>query len=101
MWHVSTCAQAPGVHRGHLVAAAARVLAGAGNSWAGEWPLWGETPGGKPVYHLRRRLTGPEAAQLPHGGMIRDVRGTPEGAERIAVVAGEIGLDVETLQGLA
>ena len=100
MWHVSTCAQAPGVHRAHLVAAAHRVLAGLGDWAAGEWVKWGETPAGSPVYHLRRRLAGGEAVLLPHGGAVRDVRGTSEEVERIATVAAETGIDLDTLRDL-
>ncbi|MXY79730.1 MAG: hypothetical protein F4Y94_08615 [Chloroflexi bacterium] len=100
MWHASTCAQGPGVHRGHLVAAAYRILAGSGAADLGEWPRWGETPGGSPVYHLRRRLTAAERALLPDRGAVRDVRGSTEEVARLATVAAEAGIDIDTLRRL-
>jgi hypothetical protein len=61
------------------------ALDGVGDAEAGEWTeAWqrGPRPGNK-AFHVRRRLTPEEAAQV---GDVVDVRGTPEVDRRLAVV---------------
>ena len=73
------------------------MLSGLGDESLGQWQHWGYTPSGRPVVHLRRRLSETEALMLPHAGRLRDLRCTREGAERVAVVARETGHSVTAL----
>ena len=68
---------------------AREVLDGLGDPAAGEWPEWSGL-----AYHLRRRLSVPEAARV---GPVVDIRGTPEAWRRaralgryLAVVPAEV-----------
>ena len=53
---------------------AVAVLDGLGDPGAGEWREWSGL-----AFHLRRRLSAGEAAQV---GPVRDIRGTPEAQRR-------------------
>ncbi len=73
VWHVS-------VGRGSKADArlkALQVLAGVGDAALGEWDEEGEI-----AYHVRRRLTAEEAADI---GVV-DVRGTPEAQRRFVAM---------------
>lgn len=61
---------------------ARRALTGVGDATAGEWIEHGPM-----AFHLRRRLTVQEAAGLE----VRDVRGTAEGAARLAAIRAMVG----------
>lgn len=58
-----------------LESAAARALDGVGDASLGEW-----TQAPRRVFHLRRRLSAAEVAQV---GPVRDIRGTPEAGDRL------------------
>lgn len=62
--------------RGVLEAETRRQLAGVGDAARGEW-----TEQGPQAFHLRRRVS---AAEEKITGPLRDLRGTPEAAERYA-----------------
>lgn len=57
------------------------LLEGRGDPEAGEWIE--DRP---QAFHLRRRLSSTEAAQLPGGGELRDIRGTWEAKKRLDAV---------------
>jgi hypothetical protein len=59
---------------------ALKALAGVGDSDLGEWEEWNDRAG---VFHLRRRLSVDEQAQI---GEAIDIRGTPEEAKRRSAV---------------
>lgn len=67
-------------------------LLGVGDATLGEWRDWRRHAS---TYHLRRRLTPQEAegARLT----MRDIRGTPEAAQRMATVVRELGPKLATL----
>jgi len=75
VWHVSIGGLADQTARRLK---ALTILAGRGEAPLGEW--WEDNP---IATHLRRRLTPEEAAPI---GPVVDVRGTPEGARRLAAV---------------
>ena len=76
MWHASV--SAPKETAAWVIAE--RVLAGVGDKALGEWREVGVR-----AVHLRRRLSNEERRQV--GGMeVRDIRGTPEEAERLAAL---------------
>lgn len=75
MWHASVS----GLTHEHSLAAALVALRGVGDRALGEW----RERGGGTVVHVRRRLSATEAAFV---NPLRDIRGTPEQAERIAAL---------------
>lgn len=75
MWHASVS----GISHEHSLAAALAALRGVGERALGEW----RERGGGTVVHVRRRLSAPEAALV---NPLRDIRGTPEQAQRIAAL---------------
>ncbi len=80
MWHASAMAK-PGIpaDSSFLRGAALDALDGVGDSSLGEWDEWT----GK-AYHIRRRLAPWEERRV---GEVKDIRGTPEAALRLAPVA--------------
>jgi hypothetical protein len=86
VWHVSIGGMGDTAAR-RLTAL--RVLGDAGDAVLGEW--WEEA---RIATHLRRRVTQDEAATI---GPVVDVRGTPEGAHRLAAVRRYLpeGMDIE------
>lgn len=88
MWHVSVAYHPRGLGRGlasaevdaGYVLRAERALAHVGDPTLGEWLQQGGT-----AWHLRRRVSAAEAERWQLA--VRDVRGTPEAAERRAAVA--------------
>jgi hypothetical protein len=58
------------------------ALRGVGDPTLGEWRQVGDRS--PRIVHVRRRLSREEAAQIPGG--LRDIRGTPEQAQRITAL---------------
>lgn len=76
VWHASAAPTRWPLSEGLLRALAQLALEGVGDALLGEWHEWSGR-----AYHLRRRLTEAEAELI---GAVVDVRGTPEGAKRLA-----------------
>lgn len=81
VWHASTAPHGFSLGEAPLRRAAYKALTGVGDPGAGEWVEYT----GK-AFHLRRRLS---AGEQRHVGEVVDVRGTPEGERRLAVVMRE------------
>jgi len=80
VWHASaSLGRAKALDAWELRNAAVRALAGVGDAKLGEWMDVTEI-----AVHLRRRLSHREQLLV---GPVVDIRGTPEAAERVAVVA--------------
>ncbi len=82
MWHVSISGFGLSVET--LRTKALRVLEGVGDADLGQWEELGPK-----ALHVRRRLTGKEAAQV---GGVCDVRGTPEAQKRFDAMAAHLPL---------
>lgn len=80
MWHASVACGS--VLQGFEIAD--QVLAGRGSAVLGEW-----REVGRGAVHLRRRLTEDECL-LAEQLVVRDIRGTPEEAKRLAVAYHEV-----------
>lgn len=78
MWHASVAWQQVFLPDSELRRIAFKLLDGYGDIVAGEWEEKGAS-----AFHLRRRLTWPEAELV---GPVIDVRGTPEAKRRIWAV---------------
>lgn len=76
MWHASARAESTAIAK----ALAETALAGVGDPTAGEWRSRGPA-----AFHLRRRLTEEEAADMK----VRDIRGTAEERRRLEQLARE------------
>lgn len=76
MWHASVSSDTPV----HSLKVALAALHGVGDRTLGEW----RERGSGMIAHIRRRLTAAEAASLGTG--LRDIRGTPEQAQRIGAL---------------
>jgi hypothetical protein len=79
VWHASVSGYSASSNR----TAALLALLGVGDVLAGQWEENGFEQGGI-AYHIRRRLSASEAAQV---GPVIDIRGTPEAARRLRLVA--------------
>lgn len=84
MWHAS----GRGAGEAASLAIAQRALEGVGDASLGEWIETGSPGSG--VVHVRRRLSSREATN--RGIVVRDIRGTPEEARRLAKVRRELDL---------
>lgn len=78
VWHASVASRGLPLSMGVLRRQALMALDGFGDESLGQW----EEEGGI-AYHIRRRLSTAEAATV---GPLRDIRGTPEVARRLAPV---------------